>query len=637
MAMLAAALLLGASVGSKAVNPQDYAVQVVAQVETAPPRIVLQWPLGSFATGYTVSRKLLGEQTWAALATLPAAATGFIDSNIVASAGYEYEIAQSNTDGLLAYGYIYAGMEVPFPEARGRIVLVVDSTYANDLAAELSQLQQDLVGDGWTVLRHDVLRAGAPGDVKALVLADYQADSSNTKAVFLFGHVPVPYSGDIDPDMHQNHLGAWPADVFYGELSGTWTDSTVTDVSAEDPRNHNVPGDGKFDQSAIPGTVVLQVGRVDFNDLPSFAPRTELDLLRQYLSKDHAFRFKAFDLARRGLIRDNFGDINGDAPATDAWRAFPAFFGPGQISVIGAGQFFPTLDSASYLWVYGGGGGEYYQADGVGSTSDFAAQRPQAAFFMLDGSYFGDWDSTDNLLRAVLASAGDGLVAAWTGLPHWFMHHMALGGTIGFSTLITANNQGLYKNHINLSASQVHISLMGDPTLRMHVVAPPTNLTAVSLPDNSVVLAWTASKDVVQGYYVYRADSLAGPFARLTRSFVTGTTYTESGAPLGQKSYMVRAIKLEQSGSGSYYNPSQGVFTSVAGADEIESIARQEGGSALLQFAGAPGVAYTVEASQDLVNWIPLGGGAFGTNTTASYLDGQGRTNVWRFYRIASP
>jgi len=49
------------------------------------------------------------------------------------------------------------------------------------------------------------------------------------------------------------------------------------------------------------------------------------------------------------------------------------------------------------------------------------------------------------------------------------MHHMALGETIGFSTLLTQNNGpgGLYQNQMNSCAGQIHIALMGDPTLRM--------------------------------------------------------------------------------------------------------------------------------------------------------------------------
>jgi hypothetical protein len=562
VAFAAAILWSVPDLAAATLDPRDFAVLVTAQVQSNPAQIALHWPIASAATGYAISRKLLGDSAWTTQALLPANASGYTDSTVVAGAGYEYEIAQSAFDGINAYGYIYAGIELPIAGDRGRTILIVDNAFASDLSNELNVFALDLVGDGWTVLRHDVSRTAAPADVRNLVQSDYNADPVNTRAVILIGHVPVPYSGDINPDLHPSHRGAWPADVFYGELNSVWTDNSVDDTSAEDPRNHNVPGDGKFDQSNIPGQALLQVGRIDFADLPAFGPRSEVDLLRQYFQKNHNFRNKAFDPVRRGIIRDNFGVIDGDAPATDAWRSFTAFFGSA-IDTVDTGQFFPTLSSASYLWAYAGGGGEYYQADGVGSTTDFANNSPQAVFFMLDGSWFGDWDSPDNFLRAALASSGYGLAAAWTGLPHWFLHPMALGETIGFSTLLAQNNHDLYKNEVNLGIGEVHISLMGDPTLRMHVVAPPPTLTASASGSDTVSLNWAASPDATLGYYLYRADSAAGPFSRLTRRFLSTTSFIDTAVPAGAKVYMVRAIKLENSASGSYYNASQGAFASV--------------------------------------------------------------------------
>src|SRR5688572_19413921 len=176
----------------------------------------------------------------------------------------------------------------------------------------------------------------------------------------------------IYPDLHTEHLGAWPADVYYGEMDGTWTDATAHKDDCEFPENNNVPGDGKFDQSEIPGDVELEVGRVDMWNLPAFEPRSEVELLRRYLRKNHEFRHGRLRAPPRGLIRDNFGVVQDDAPAVDAWRAFPALFGKNGWKEIGADKFFPTLDSEAYLWAFGAGGGDRDKADGVGWTYDFA-------------------------------------------------------------------------------------------------------------------------------------------------------------------------------------------------------------------------------------------------------------------------
>jgi len=49
----------------------------------------------------------------------------------------------------------------------------------------------------------------------------------------------------------------------------------------------------------------------------------------------------------------------------------------------------------------------------------------KSVFTLFFGSWMGDWDSDDNLMRAVLATPTYGLACAWSGRPHWFLQHMA--------------------------------------------------------------------------------------------------------------------------------------------------------------------------------------------------------------------
>jgi hypothetical protein len=555
-------------------------------VQTNPPQISLSWPADPSATGYKVYRKLRDDSSWGTVIVLATNATNYVDSNVVGGGAYEYDVSKSASN-YYGEGYIYAGIQAPLVEYRGKVVLLVDNTFTSSLALELGRLQQDLVGDGWTVLRHDVprmavdpantsstvwaARSNELASVKALIKADYNADTNNTKAVLLVGHVPVPYSGKIAPDGHSDHLGAWPADMFYGDMSGIWTDSTWNTTTASDTRNWNVPGDGKFDQPVLPGTMALQVGRVDLANLPNL-PQSETNLLRQYLNKDHGFRHKLVTAQARGWIDDHFGVSGAGAPvAVCGWRNFAPFFGASN-SVAGS-DWFGTLSNNSYLWGYGCGAGTYTSASGVGSTSDFTNNDPQVVFTMFFGSYFGDWDSQNNFLRAALATTNYTLTTAWVGRPYWQFHHMALGETIGFSTRLSQNNSGnLYD--VNSDSRSPHIALMGDPTLRMHIVAPPTNLVAVANGSGGVDLSWNASPDTVLGYHVYRAPTAAGPFTRMNTDLITRTGYTDPAVTTNV--YMVRAVKLEVSGSGSYYNASQGIFGQwsntppVAGADTIE-------------------------------------------------------------------
>ena len=66
------------------------------------------------------------------------------------------------------------------------------------------------------------------------------------------------------------------------------------------------------------------------------------------------------------------------------------------------------------------------------------------------------------------------------------------------------------------------------------------------------------SDPAVIGYHVYRRVG-ARPFVRITTSPVDADNHTDVGAPKNA-SYMVRAIKLEATPSGSYFNASQGIY-----------------------------------------------------------------------------
>ncbi|MBU6400542.1 MAG: fibronectin type III domain-containing protein, partial [Verrucomicrobia bacterium] len=579
-------LVLGLACGAIQIladDTWDYAVQVSAQVQTSPPQIALSWPQDTYAVpnSYTVYRKAPNDTSWGSGVTVSGATTSYVDSNVTVGTAYEYQVVKT-AGTYTGYGYTYSGINVPLTESRGKVILVVDNTYASYLTNSLTRLQQDLVGDGWIVLRHDVNRTDSVSSVKSLIVADYNADPVNVKAVFLFGHVPVPYSGNIVPDEHvPNHQGAWPADVYYADMTGTWTDNSVNITSADDQRNWNVPGDGKFDQSNPPNPVQLEVGRVDFANLPGQTtwngPATfpsEQDLLQQYLNKDHAFRTKAFDLPRRGLVYDQFGVHGGEAFSASAYRNFAPFFTAANVTTLtNAGTWIATLSSNAYLWAYGAGAGAYNGISGIGTngaynqgyTTDVVSADTKAVFVMLFGSWLGDWDSQDNIMRGILATPSYGLTCSWSGRPHWFCQHMGLGETIGYSTRLTQNNTGLYQTQINTAANQIHIALMGDPTLRMHIVAPPTGVTASAGSAGSLV-AWNASPDSVLGYYVYSAPTPAGPFTRLTGSLLAGNGFTDTTTTAATATYMVRAVKLETTPSGSYYNASEGAFSAPGGS-----------------------------------------------------------------------
>ena len=552
LAVISLILSLATTFGESAA---DHAVPLSATIQRAPPSIRLSWSASPDATRYTVFRKLVTSASWESGTVLDDTRTEYLDTSASVAKDYDYSVVKS-APGYTGYGFIAAGIDLPLIEARGKIVLIVEKSVADGLPAELALLEQDLVGDGWVVLRHEVASDDSVKRVKELIVADFDADPTHVKTIFLLGHVPVPYSGIFSPDGHPDHLGAWPADAYYGDMDGEWTDASVNNTAAADSRNWNIPGDGKFDQSTIPSDIELEVGRVDLARLPSF-PQTEIELLRRYLDKDHRFRHRLLAVEQAGLIDDGFGLAGGEAFAAGAWNNFPSLLGPGNVS---SDPWFPTLNEHSRLWAFAAGAGTYSSVGASVDMQGFASLKSDAVFTAMFGSYFGDWDHPDALLRGPLAAAGSGLTCVWAGRPFWYLHHMGLGRTIGYSTLVTQNNADLYPP--NLNGRGVHIALMGDPSLRMQYAAPPSAFRAQWDGSTGAVLNWTAPADGVDGYHVYRAASPAGSFQRLDTGLLPDTNFTDGDA-FADAIYMVRAVKLEQGNGGTWFNASQGVFSDL--------------------------------------------------------------------------
>ncbi|HVJ45561.1 MAG TPA: Calx-beta domain-containing protein, partial [Luteolibacter sp.] len=562
----------------RAAVPLDFVVDLKAVVSDTSPHIVLSWTqrVQSNITAQKIHRRLKGATTWTKLADLTTTQTSYTDTTATTGIEYEYWM-ERNLSGLsptLALGYLSAGVKVPEVHDRGILLLVVDDTMVVPLAPEISQLRQDLTGDGWTVQTITAPRTGTAVATKALITTAYNANPSLVNCVYLLGHVPVPYSGNQAPDGHvPDHVGAWPADGYYGDMNGTWTDTSVNNSGASSTRNDNIPGDGKFDQTSFPSLVELEVGRVDLHKMTK-APNSsvgEISLLRRYLKNAHDFRHKQGAYAaipRRSLIRDGFGHAFSSEPfAVNGWAGAYSCVGT-TVDQAGSGQWFGSnyAGGKDYLLGHGCGGGSYESASSFGATADLGFKPSRVVFMSLFGSYHGDWDADNNLMRAVLAGNpyGNslGLTCFWGGRPNWFTHTPGMGETMGHMARLSMNagvtGGGTYQPG-GSSFRGVHIGLLGDPALRMHAVEPPRNLTGTSI-SGAVNLSWNASLETsLEGYHVYRADSPEGPFVRLTTAPIPANSFIDStGIPGTRHTYLVRTLKSETVPGGSYYNLSIG-------------------------------------------------------------------------------
>src|SRR2546421_7221387 len=139
--VVASLLILATAVpkGRAADSTCEFSVQASASVEESPPRIMLSWPQDTCTrpNAYTVFRKGRGANSWGVGIALPATATSYVDNDVAVGTPYEYQIVK-NTASYKGYGYVYAGINVPLTDNRGRLLLVVDKTYAPDLASELA-------------------------------------------------------------------------------------------------------------------------------------------------------------------------------------------------------------------------------------------------------------------------------------------------------------------------------------------------------------------------------------------------------------------------------------------------------------------------------------------------------------------
>jgi hypothetical protein len=456
-------------------------------------------------------------------------------------------------------------------------------------------------------------------ELRAQIWTDHEKASNEVQTVILFGHLPVPYSGNNTSahDGHYNsppHNGTWPADMYYSSSKSiVWPDElSVTKPPPYYSWNVNNPNDGKFDLDYIDcGNYLFPIGRIYLGDMPAFAPETETTLLRKYLKKDHEFRNGKREYPRRAL----YDFANGRLKGSEGGMLRSMYSFCKEFPKSGSGIVVPTLMWQKYLWANVYGSAEFQQIYYAIRTSDFRGPM-KAPFYSMYGSFFGDWDNTDNLLRAPLCGS-DGLANMWYGAVNGIcqsmaLHPMAAGETIGAALLHSQNYPQMFlemNGDLPTGYTSLYVSLMGDPTLRLHNLAPPSDLRVSEMESGLVSLEWKASPHEGipgdgEGYYIYRAASMRGPFDLINPTPVTAhnfVTAEDNTHPF----YMVRFCKLESdTAAGSYYNLSEGAFYSVHLSDAhfLKNNSRF-----LFSLAGPSHVGCEIESSTDQSSWQGIG------------------------------
>lgn len=510
---------------------------------------------------------------------------------------------------------ICAAHDPPPPADRGRAMLLVDETLADRLGPALARHRADLVADGWEVVQHRVPRHvdAAPQDfdcrrydaealprnrtnllaIKALIRREYEAHPGRTHVAVLIGHPTIPQSGWAAEDGHLTcddpagiHLGAWPADLFYGDLTGTWTDTRSFQTGCPDcPRSQctycilgNVAGDGRWDPNELPGEpdggpgrIEVPLGRIDFARLSHFDSRfaglkgspkdasdVEVALLERYLDK--AWRY------RRGMLafRDSaIGYANAVAPLVDRnlLHVLPRL-APDEPMVSEVWNSDLFHDGPRVRW---GFQADYSHFGVLGMTgaakaghSHFAknvawkrpGDVPRVAFLFAFGSFLGQWYSGygEDFLRTCLAAEDSVLLAgtAYAFAP-WITDRVHAGAPV--HALLTDSAERYSTVNARLTF------LLGDPCLLEHPLKAPIGFHASAKgpsPGATIELAWVASPEANLGYRIDEADSMDAADWRPVRDLPAGTTRLHLEKRTPGKTYRLRGLGTVANGSGTH-------------------------------------------------------------------------------------
>ncbi len=561
-----------------------------------------------------IFRRPFGSTNWGRPLVADYRETAFEDQTAKPGRAYEYRIWDTGEpdNSIVLQQHLTAAIDLPPSHERGKVILMIENAAAPLLNTEIAAFQTNLVGDGWEVVSHLVPRqndsdfeqnAQSIAGIKTLI--DRETDPNRTNVVILLGHVPVPMSGISAADGHSNHSppdhrGAWAADGFYGSTNQNfWTDIGPTSiVNRDNPKNSNVPGDGKFDQNWLPQPYGSAVGRIDFAQMPAFTnasflpgfPRhtirsAEIALLRQYLDKNRRYRLGELTFKERFSGFRGFGQARDSATSFyNALNLSASLFGITDDRFI---NMRPLPQRVAYLFgfhemnAFSTGiilGWEYRNAARTYShtSEDLVVPENEAAigFHLAYGSYFGDWNlNSNNWLKSLLAMPNSGLAALYYFPNKWRLEKLGLGAPLAVG-MQEFNDPTKYESHRLSSNGAIlssyrpdfapprMLSILGDPTLRIHILPPPANLQAVAQGEQ-IMLTWEPPPVNGVHYYIHRStNGIHGRFVPLTDTTPT-PNWLDTTPPPGPKLYRIRAGKTQESGSGSYTNLSQGTFIAV--------------------------------------------------------------------------
>ncbi len=533
-----------------------------------------------------IEKRRLGESEWQIIEENFTEAS-WTDHEVQHGGIYEYRLRDSDLDNTdFRRVTLTVGIDLQPIHFRGNVILVTEAGLPQALDSDYELFKSDLTGDGWNLIEIEAQRHHETNwiqntteihRIREEARAIYEAAPAYPNVMVILGHVPVPRSGLSAFDGHGNHRGAWTADSYYGSFNDSyWTDS-ATRLAPYNPILENLPKDQKWDQDYLPRVIEIPVGRIDFSNLHSFAESDfleleddsswtlEVALTRQYLKKNHRYRHGMIPVKDRISYFNGLGFLRLGNGEFQAVNLASSLFGLGEEHAVATRPLYENVPvmfgyhemraspfGIQLGWEYGRSSNTYNHYTW---HLNQAQNEPSVLFYMMFGSWFGDWNLTDeNWLRGVLATPNYGLISAYYP-KFWKLQKMALGAPFAVAMLEMGDTTDIFREAPRM------LSIMGDPTLRVHPLSPPSNLTG-QLLDQQIELTWDASPEDGCLYFVYRKDPVEG-FQLMNTTPVEGTSFTDEDPIFLNPLYMVRAVKSQPSGSGSYRNLSQAAYSTI--------------------------------------------------------------------------
>lgn len=545
-------------------------------------KVIFHDSLSNTTESINVFKRTLGSQSWTSVASNLSPGTGhWYDTNVNIGEIWEYQVKRQNTWTYLgstydAIGYTIGALLNDNTNYKGQMILLVsdDIPTFQFLSEKYIRLKKEITNDGWFVNELIVPRATSwdSGNevvtIKNQIMSIYNnaPPTDKPKAIFILGHVPLPRSGStniVSPDDHFENTGARGSDSYYADIDGVYTDNASYNPGGLGTSLAiNIPNDSKWDQDFLPSDLEMAFGRIDFEDITDL-PFSEFGMIEQYLDRLSAYRnvVAGSNMGDKsafyfGYDNSNDASFRNLANISSPENLYQNFTGPNHNQ-----------------WVQNNGPFKFYMQNIVEpEISHWETFGMDATVYSSDQSYWGFGDvpqpapGSMSKIRTLLGIESKCLIALWTTSAINIFHQACTGEPLGISMKSIMNHS--LTNQIYEKPAQeydeadwwnrTHYAFYGDPTLNLYQIEPVSNLI-LSDTNGSAVLDWDASQNSeIIGYHIYESDSEFGVFNRVTTSTIIENTYAINNYQMGNW-YMVKAVKIVESGCGQFLHPSLGI------------------------------------------------------------------------------